>query len=455
LLGPKRPVVALTLLLALICAPCVAQEGAAKVTLDVEHSTVAIIARMIAIAGQCQVTVAPEVGQTRVPRFSVGGVSPAQALEMLCVMAGLELKQADEGYQITEKGAGPGPEPPPPPEPEQLPTEPLVIDDMEGDVALRWHDMMDKNMLDMVPDTEFVKQGASSGKWDPSVAAKYIFNKRFIPHDWTGYDGLAMWVHSEQATDAVMAVMLFSNQEGAEQTSFFRGFVKIDWEGWREVRLHTHSFQRIREPVGFHKIDFMVLCFEGYPTMISYVPGTVLRFDDIRAIPAEPPGDEMTVFHADSDWGCWGYGPGLLGCVQEPSKTGGRVTEWISTIAQPTLFNIAMPTDWSDYGYLNMWLWCDQPAGGALVFFLVSDDPESEGQDYYRVTFPLDWEGWKLLTFPFEDFLTGHDPVGWEKIDQANIYTNVYGAMQGEGNRILLDDMWLSKEPPEQPEGDE
>ncbi len=445
--GPRMSIVLLGFLIASASVPCFAQEEAPKVSLDVQDSTVGAVAQMIAMAGGFEVSVAPGVADKPVQRFSVDGVSARQALQMLCVTAGVELKEADGAYEIVRKGAAP-PEPAPAEEaePRELPTEPLVIDDMEGDVAKRWHDNWDKNMVDLVADNEVVKQGETSGKWDPDTAAKYIFHQR-TPHDWTGYDSVALWIHSEQATDAVMALLADSDNPDTEQRDYYRCLIKIDWEGWRELRLYERSFQRAYEPVGFHKIDMMRLAFEGWPTWVEYVPGTVLRIDDIRAMPAEPPGDELVIFHPDTDWGCLAYGSGAIGCVKEPTKTGGRVAEWVSTIAQTSLYNTAVPRDWSAYEYVNMWVYCKEPTDGEILFWVESENPATEGHDRYQVKIPLDWQGWKLLSYAYSDLMSVRAPLGWDQINILRFYSAGY-VKQGEGTTLYFDDMWLSKQPP-------
>jgi len=426
-----------------------------KISLDVQDSTVAVIAQMIAAGGGFEVSVAPGVADKPVPRFTVDGISAVEALKMLCLMTGLEVKEAEGAYEIVATGAPPEPgtdtDAGQETEPEQPAAEPLVLDDMEGDPGARWADNSGKNPVDLVADAEIVKVGQTSGKWDPDVAARYIFTTR-MPNDWTGYDSIAMWVHSERATDAAMAIVLDSENPETEGKDYYRYLLNIDWEGWRELRLYEGSFQRAREPIGFSKIEVFRFAFEGWPGMVEYVPGTVLRFDDIRAVPAAPAGDKLVIFHADTDCGIWGSGRGALGCVKEPTKTGGRVTEWVSTIAQTSIWNIAAPTDWSAYEYLNMWVYCQEASEAEILFWVESDNPDTEGQDRYQIKIPLDWEGWKLLSFHYEDLRVVREPLGWDQINILRFRSGGYELKQGDGTALYFDDMWLSKQPPEEAE---
>jgi len=445
------PVAVLVIFFVSVVGLCLAQEEAPKITLDVGNSTVQAVAAMISEAVGVKVRVAPGVADRAVPRFKVENLAVEQALQTLCLMTGLELKLADKAYHIVEVGGEPveaGQEATP--DAQALATEPLVLDDMEGELGARWTDNWVKNPVDLVPDNEVVKQGETSGKWEPDVAAKYIFTTR-MPHDWTGYDSIAMWVHSERATDAVMAILLDSDDPDTEGKDYYRYLLKIDWEGWYEIRLYEHSFQRAREPVGFSKIDVLRFAFEGWPGMVEYVPGTVLRFDDIRLMPPEPPGDELFIFRADSDCGNWGTPGGALSCVREPSRTGGRVSEWF-TLAQTSIWNAAVPRDWSGYSYLNMWLYCKEAIDAQVMLWVESVNPATDKQDCYRTRIPLDWQGWKLHSFALEDLEIVREPLGWDQIDILKFYSAGY-VETGPGTTLYLDDMWLSKDPPEQVEG--
>ena len=316
----------------------------------------------------------------------------------------------------------------------------LIVDNMEED--LRWHDVMDKNMTDLVRDEEIVREGDASGLWEPETAAKYIFN-RFIPHDWTGYDTLAMAIHSEEATGATMQIILASNNPETEQTDFYRHILKIDWEGWREVRLGRRSFHPAYEPMGRGQIDNIRLCLEG--GFAEYVPGTVLRIDDIRLLPEREGADTKIIFDSDVDWGCMGVSGGTLDYVMDPTGSGERVAKWDDTVTQTFIWHAGAPKDWSGFSYLNMWVYCDHPDAGQFLVMCESENPETEGQDSYQVKLPLEWEGWKLFTLPFSEMQVVRKPLGGDHIDALKFYTAPY-CEQGDGTSLLFGDMWLSVE---------
>jgi hypothetical protein len=322
-----------------------------------------------------------------------------------------------------------------------MPAGTLVVDDMQGDLS-RWIAWPEQGKPRLVADAEIVKQGAQSGKWDTDAAARYIFSYS-IPHDWSKYGCLDLWIHSQKATGAVFLVLPESDNPATTDRDCLRCPVKVDWEGWKEFKLHERSFQRAYKPVGFAKIDNLGFDMEHWANLVKYEPGTVLRFGDVCLLPAEPPGERLLLFHADTDWGAMSP----LSCTLKPSRAGGHSAEWASTVAQTSLFDISMPGNWSGYGYLNMWVHCAAAVGDQVVLF-VESDAGHKGVDGFRVTFPLDWSGWKLLSFPLASFATCGEPMGWDKVTMVNFLSSAYGVTPGQGATLCFDDIWLSKQLP-------
>lgn len=432
------------------------QSAQAQVSIDVEDSTVGAIARHIAAVADFEVAVDREVEDIEVGHFTVVDVPAERALKWLAQLPAIELQEIEGGYRIVEAPTAPAEqpaeeEPAAPEEPEEPAKEaaeqpePLVIDDMEGEPANRWRDVWGQTELDLVWDDQVIKEGVTSGRWELDRASRYISTSAF-PHDWSAYDTLAMWIHSEQATNAVMMLLLYSENPQSDPLDYYKRVVRIDWEGWKELRLPKWAFDidAGRQPVGWNKIDSIRFAFEGWEAIVKHVPGTVLRFDDIRVLRSEPEADRLTVFRADRDCSCWAMpGDVRLPCVRQPSKTGGRVTKWDNPAEKHFIWNNAVPRDWSDYSSLNMWLYCEQSSKASGVFYVESKSENTNIKDGYSTPIRLDWQGWKLVSLPLCDFRHRGQPKGWDQVDLVKFY----GSPKAE-SAIYFDDMWLSKERP-------
>ncbi len=393
------------------------------------------VAKMIAAVAGVEVLVDEDIGRRTVEEFVLKDATAQEALEALCRASGLHLTRQGEAYCIVAE---------PPQDQAEALADAVMIDDMEGDPGTRWRDVRGENGLDLVADSEVVKQGETAGKWDPGVAAKYIVNTQ-VPHDWTGYDSIAMWVHSEKATGAVMALLLYSDEPTTDKPDYYRALVTIDWEGWRELRFYACSFRKAHEAVGFTKIDSVRLAFEGWPGLTRYEPGTVLRFDDLRLIPDEPPGHKLVLFHPDTNAAA--LRP--LISVKEPTRTGERVAEWTDTVLWTSLFLRTIASDWTQYNYLNMWVHCADPDESQVLLFLETINPATDRQDSFQRKITIDWEGWKLFSFAKTDFLAQREP-NWAEIDVLRFYSAGYPLKQGIGAKLCFDDIWLSKELPQE-----
>lgn len=77
------------------------------------------------------------------------------------------------------------------------------------------------------------------------------------------------------------------------------------------------------------------------------------------------------------------------------------------------------PLDWSKYTGASVWIHSNLAAGNAVILVLASENPKTEGPDYYTVLVPLDWTGWRQFVFTFKDMKTGRSPIGFRRIERA------------------------------------
>jgi len=321
------------------------------------------------------------------------------------------------------------------------------LDDFETALADRWATR--GGGLGLLPETDIVQEGMQSGLWDPTQTASFVFLHMIDP-DWSDADGLSFWMHSEEATGAVFSVMLQSDDPETEKLDFFRNLVKVDWTGWRRLDLRRHSFRPIENP-RWDNIETIVLSFEGYPHIHVWVDNTVLRLDDMRLLQPAATDEHMVIVDGDTDWGCFAMDGGFSAQVTDPDphREGGRSALWADTAQTTALRNEAVSSDWSDYAALNMWLHnakvADPPE--EIVVYMRSERPDTDGQDGYWLMIPLNWEGWKLFSWPLDQIFVSRWPAGWDQIETMNLYSSGYGAYPREGTTLRIDSAWLSAEP--------
>lgn len=89
--------------------------------------------------------------------------------------------------------------------------------------------------------------------------------------------------------------------------------------------------------------------------------------------------------------------------------------------------NFAAPQDWSKFGSLAMWLHSEQATGAKFMLILPSENPGSEGSDYYSCHFTLDWTGWKQFILPFAELGGAREPLGWNHITAVRFTASGWG----------------------------
>ena len=316
---------------------------------------------------------------------------------------------------------------------------PFTIDDMEGDVAARWHDVDGTGAATLQPDEKVVKQGEISGRWDPgSAATQIVLARKDLPPDWARWGALEMWVHSAKATGAIFAVVLGSENADTHRTEYTRSLVPVDWQGWRLLHLEPRGFCGVPGPVAWRKVESFGFAIGGWKDL-QFVPGTVLRFDAVRLVKARQDADRRLLFVPDTDWCAWWP----LGYAAEPTKTGRYVSDWTPDVEHLTVSDRSAPGDWSGMSHWNGWLYAEGTKAGTLTITAVSDDPATQGEDAYEATVPADWSGWRLVSVPLSAFTRKGEPAGWQAVDELR-FTMAYAGTPPDHPRLCLDGLWLS-----------
>jgi len=108
----------------------------------------------------------------------------------------------------------------------------LTIADFEGDIG---------SFEGLSKDTQTAHGGAASGLWaNHPKAPRAVF--RGIPTDWTGYDALEFWMHSEVANGAQFMLIISSENPATDGIDYWSEKFTVDWTGWRHVRIPIQQF---------------------------------------------------------------------------------------------------------------------------------------------------------------------------------------------------------------------
>lgn len=147
----------------------------------------------------------------------------------------------------------------------------LMIEDFEADTP--WDGVT-------IDDAD-ARVGERSGLWRVSEIAG-VFNRE-VPNDWSGFDRLVLWMHSEVANEQTLTFVADSLNPDSEGWDYYYHHMVVDWEGWRLISLSLEDDMRsARNPAGWHSINYLAIRASGWHNMP--LDDTVIRLDGVKLV---------------------------------------------------------------------------------------------------------------------------------------------------------------------------
>lgn len=150
---------------------------------------------------------------------------------------------------------------------------------------------------------------------------------------------------------------------------------------------------------------------------------------------------ELVISNCD-DAGPWG---GAAGIEARAVKEGSGAVRW--AFGESTSLVLRdIPHDWSAESGLSFWVHSAEATGSRFWVILSSEDPGSEGSDYYGFAGHADFTGWRRFVIPFEEMGSTRKPVGWGKIDRVTFHAAWDPGIKPDPRTVLLiDDVRATK----------
>ncbi|MBI5394011.1 MAG: alginate lyase family protein, partial [Verrucomicrobia bacterium] len=105
--------------------------------------------------------------------------------------------------------------------------------------------------------------------------------------------------------------------------------------------------------------------------------------------------------------------------------------------------SFATPQDWSRFGAASFWLHSEKATGSRFVIVFSSENPKSQGDDYYSGRITLDWTGWKQFVLPLNELGAAREPLGWNHIGSVSFIAHGYGNTPDPAAVVRLDGLEL------------
>ena len=288
-------------------------------------------------------------------------------------------------------------------------------------------------------DDTHVQEGQAGARW--SNMEKHPEARTYsLATDWSPYTHLDFWAYSTTANQAPFMILLYSENPATPGSDYYSYRVTVDWTGWKFFHLPRRAFAAHREPTGWHDIHCFVFSAKGWDCHPR--ADTVLYFDALTLTREPDPADRLILGDMEFD------GPAWKGLVRDTTQVreGHSAGKWADTVATRTVANTRIPHDWSAWDRLEFWLYSARANRARIYLVLYSDNPATEGLDYYYHILDLDWTGWKQWVLPRAAFSGYRQPVGWGQIDKI-LFSSDWNTHPKADTELYLDHILLARTP--------
>ena len=156
---------------------------------------------------------------------------------------------------------------------------------------------------------------------------------------------------------------------------------------------------------------------------LGVVIGSVLAAQGVSEAPSLPPRLMLDTQDATA------WSGGTLDTENRcPDGNRSATIRWEHATA-PALRAVTWPRDWTGpHNAIEFWLHSQNETNASFVILFNSENPATDGQDYYATTIKLSFIGWRKFIIPLKSMAPARTPLGWNQI------TGVVFTAEGWGN---------------------
>lgn len=126
-------------------------------------------------------------------------------------------------------------------------------------------------------------------------------------------------------------------------------------------------------------------------------------------------------------------------------KEGKGAVRWDqSKTASVALKQVA--ADWKAYDRLSFWLYSPRATGSRFMLILPSENPATEGMDYYSAAITVNFEGWKQFKYYLPRMSESRSPLGWDAIQGFRFTASGWGNEPDPNTVVIIDQIVLTAE---------
>ncbi|MBM3499389.1 MAG: hypothetical protein FJX74_12045 [Armatimonadetes bacterium] len=128
------------------------------------------------------------------------------------------------------------------------------------------------------------------------------------------------------------------------------------------------------------------------------------------------------------------------------ARSGGTSARWSAMDKTSSVSCADIPHDWTGYSHFTFWVYSERPVRGRFVVLLNSENPATEGPDYWLVSVDLSKPGWRRYGLAIERTEGARTPRGWDQIDSITFTAAGWGNTPNPEAVVYIDDLELTNE---------
>ncbi len=131
---------------------------------------------------------------------------------------------------------------------------------------------------------------------------------------------------------------------------------------------------------------------------------------------------------------------------EEQAHSGKTSALWQHMDETPSVSCSEIPHDWSDYSAFTFWVYNEKEVPTRFMCIIASENPATEGADYWSVGVPLNFTGWRRFGLELRPGGGARSPLGWDQIQSIRFTASGWANTPHPEAVVYLDELKLTNE---------
>jgi len=128
----------------------------------------------------------------------------------------------------------------------------------------------------------------------------------------------------------------------------------------------------------------------------------------------------------------------------EQTHSGDTSALWRNMTEHPGVTCTDIPHDWSSYSAFTFWVYNEKKLPTAFMVIISSENPATDGPDYWGVRVELNFTGWKMFGLQLRPGGGVRSPRGWDQIDSITFTASGWNNTPHPEAVVYVDELRLT-----------